>query len=91
WRTATGQEMLAGLPIGSAVDPQFNAAGGGGTIGNADLLATLGAYKLKSTSPLINKGLNLLQLFGVNPGPIDFWGGSALFGTTYDVGAHEWR
>ena len=91
WRTATGQELLAGLPIGSAVDPQFTAAGGGGTIGNADLLSTLGAYKLKSTSPLINTGLNLLQRFGVNPGPVDFYAGSTLFGVAYDVGAHEWR
>jgi hypothetical protein len=83
--------MLAGLAIGSAVDPQFTAAGGGGTIGNADRLATLGAYKLKATSPLINKGLNLLQQFGVNPGPIDFYSGSTPVGLGYDVGAHEWR
>lgn len=91
WRTGTGQEVLGGAPVGSAVDPQFTAAGGGGTIGNADLLANLTAYKLKATSPMINKGLNLPQRFGVNAGLIDFFGGSIPFGQAYDVGAHEWR
>jgi hypothetical protein len=91
WRTATLQELLGGIALGSQVDPGFMAAGGGGTIGNADLLANLTAYKLKSTSLLINKGLNLLQRFGVNPGPVDFYSGSTPFGLAYDVGAHEWR
>lgn len=91
WRTASGQEVLAGAPVGSAMDPQFTTAGGGGTIGNADLLANLTAYKLKSTSLLINKGLNLQQRFGVNAGPIDFFGGTLPFGAAFDVGAHEWR
>lgn len=90
WRTATGQESLGGAPIGSAVNPQFMSAGGGGTIGNADWLSNLTAYKLSSTSLLINKGLSLLQ-FGVNPGASDFYGGSTPVGSAYDVGAHEWR
>ncbi|MCM3878850.1 MAG: hypothetical protein ND807_01970, partial [Vicinamibacterales bacterium] len=91
WRTSTTQETLGGAPVGYQGDPQFTAAGAGGTIGNADLLTSLGAYKLKSTSPLINKGLNLLARFGVNPGSIDYYAGTTPFGASYDVGAHEWR
>ncbi|HEY7568625.1 MAG TPA: right-handed parallel beta-helix repeat-containing protein [Gemmatimonadaceae bacterium] len=91
WRTKTTQETLGGVPVGYQGDPQFTAAGAGGTIGNADLLTSLGAYKLKSTSPLINRGLNLLARFGVNPGSIDFYAASTPFGAGYDVGAHEWR
>ena len=90
WRTASGQESLGGSPTGFAVAPIFNAPGAGGTIGNADLLANLTAYKLKSTSPLINKALNLLQ-FGVNQGSNDFWSQTTPFGSQYDIGAHEWR
>lgn len=91
WRVATGQEIVGGAPMGFPGDPQFIAAGGGGTIGNADLLANLSAYKLKSTSALINRGLNLMQRFGINPGTIDYYGGSTPSGSAYDVGAHEWR
>ncbi|MGQ0639779.1 MAG: right-handed parallel beta-helix repeat-containing protein [Gemmatimonadaceae bacterium] len=91
WRNATGQELLGGAPTGSVVDPRFTAAGGGGTIGNADLLASLTAYTLKSTSLLINKGLNLQQQFGMDAGPFDFYSGALPFGSGYDVGAHEWR
>src|SRR6185369_14738082 len=44
WRAATGQEAS-----GLNVDPKLTAPGAGGTIGNADNLASLNAYKLQST------------------------------------------
>ncbi len=54
-----GQEMLNGQPTGSSVNPQLQNPGGGGTIGNPDQLATLTAYQLLPTSPLLGTGLNL--------------------------------
>jgi hypothetical protein len=91
WRTATGQEMLGGVAVGQQSDPQFVNAGGGGTIGNADQLANLVAYKLQPTSPLVNTGLDLMQRFGVGAGTKDFYSASIAFGTGFDLGAHEWR
>jgi hypothetical protein len=61
-RTATGEETLDGIPIGLNVRPGLTDAGGGGTIGNADRLVTLTAYKLQPTSPLANVGLDLGDL-----------------------------
>lgn len=91
WRTGTGQELLAGIALGKQVDPAFTSPGTGGTIGNADLLTTLSAYKLKVGSPLIDAGLNLLQRWAINPGTNDFWQASLPSGAGYDIGAHEWR
>ena len=63
--TATGQEKLAnGTLTGTSTNPLFVAPGGGGTIGNANLLNTLSAYKLQSTSPLKNTAMNLVTTFG---------------------------
>jgi hypothetical protein len=70
--TATGQELLNGMPVGRQLDPGWNNPGGGGTIGNADLLATLlTAYQLQTTSPIRNLGLDLSQ-FGIVRDPWSF-------------------
>src|SRR5258707_11757970 len=87
----TNQEKLLGLPLGLQGNPGLTAPGQGGTIGNADKLITLTAYKLVSTSTLVNKGLNLASTFGVVVPATDFYAGSTPMGTGYDVGAHEWR
>jgi hypothetical protein len=89
WRTATGQEKVNGVATGFSVDPQFTAPGAGPTFGNADLLKNLTAYKLKSTSPLINKGLDLFTLFGVSSGGKDYMGTLLPQGGMYEVGAIE--
>ena len=89
WRTATGQESLNGTPTGTHVDPQITNPGAGGTIGDPNLLTTLTAYRLNSTSPLIDTGLNLPILFGVDPGLSDFFGNSIPMGGNFDVGANE--
>ncbi len=91
WRTASGKELLNGTPTGWQVDPQVTSGGGGTTIGNADLLTTLTAYKLLATSPLINQGLDLQTLFGVNPGPHDFYEIVLPQGPALDVGANEYQ
>jgi hypothetical protein len=88
WRTATGQETLNGSPTGFSVNPQFNDAGGGGTLNNSDHLNLLSAYQLLSGSPLMYKGLNLNN-FGVAPGSNDFYGTVIPQSSGYSVGATE--
>lgn len=72
WQTATGQETLNGRPVGLFADPQVTAPGGGPTLGRADRLRTLRAYRLRKTSPLHKAGLDLRALFRLSPGPHDF-------------------
>jgi hypothetical protein len=71
WRTATGQEKLNGANVGYQVAPLLVNPGGGKTIGNADLLYTLTAYQLQSTSSLRHVGLDLTK-FGVTWDPYGF-------------------
>ncbi len=88
WRNATGQEKIGNVITGFNVDPELVSLGGGGTFGDATLLPTLTAYQLRSTSPLIDAGLNLTQ-FGINPGQTDFYGDTIPQGSAYDVGAYD--
>lgn len=95
WRTATGQEILNGSPVGAQADPKFLSVGNGGTIGDPLLLPTelprLAAYYLQSTSPAISTGLNLQQLFAINPGSHDFFNTSVPQFSNFDIGAHEYN
>ena len=84
-----GQEKFNGRRVGSALDPQLTNPGGGGTVGDADLLHTLEAYKLLPTSPLGNKGLNLPLFFGIEPGTQDFYNNPIPNGAGFSVGAHD--
>jgi hypothetical protein len=89
WQTATGQEKLNGNVTGFAVNPQLVNAGGGGTIGNADNLASLTAYKLQPSTPLLDKGLDLHALFGISTGGVDYYGVPVPSHAGPDVGASE--
>jgi hypothetical protein len=71
WRSATGQEQLNGNAVGYQVDPHLYKPDGGGNIGNPDLLASLTAYQLLATSPLINAGLDL-STFGIAWDPYSY-------------------
>jgi len=44
---------------------------------------------LQKNSPLIDAGLDLRSLFGIDPGKRDFFGNSIPQGKAYDIGAHE--
>ncbi len=89
FRTGTGQETLSGNPVGFEMDPNLFNIGGGGTIGNPNLLWTLNEYRLNRGNSLIGAGLDLQALFGINPGTRDFYGTVIPKGSAYDVGAHE--
>jgi len=71
WRSATSQEMLNSAAVGFNIDPGLTSPGTGGTIGNADQLTTLTAYKLVSSSPLKGQALDLSQ-FGTVWDPFSF-------------------
>jgi len=89
WRKATGQEKINGRDVGFGVDPKLINPGGGGTIGDPHLLATLDAYQLQESSPLIDKGLDLGALFGVDPGKHDFYLNALPKGGKFNIGAAE--
>jgi hypothetical protein len=89
FRAATGWEKLNGASTGFNVNPQFVSGGNGGTAAAAlPLEQAVSAYKLQSTSPLINKGLTLSS-YGVNPGTRDFWGDALPQAGYYELGADE--
>ena len=89
WRAATGQEMLNGKPAGMVIDPKVTNLGSNPTIGDPAKLHTLVAYRLQKDSPLIDAGLDLRSLFGIDPGKRDFFGNPIPQGKGYDIGAHE--
>ncbi len=91
WETGTTQEILNGTRLGIEANPLLVNPGSGGTVGNATLLSNMQAYRLASTSPLIDRGLDLSARFGIAAGATDFYAGALPFGVAYDVGAHEWH
>jgi hypothetical protein len=89
WQEARGQEMLSGKPVGLVVDPKVTDPGKSPSIDDPTKLHTLTAYQLQKNSPLIDAGLDLRVLFGIDPGNRDFFGNSIPQGKGYDIGAHE--
>jgi len=89
WREATGQEMLDSKNVGFSIDPKLTDPGNGKTIGDPTKLATHSAYQLQSNSPMIDAGLNLDDLFGIDSGLRDFYGATLPQFNGFDVGAHE--
>jgi hypothetical protein len=89
WRSLLGQEMHGSTNVGLLDDPQLVSPGSGGLINNPDHLYTLVEYQLKSNSPLIDAGLNLSALFGINPGPRDYFGMATPQAARHDIGAAE--
>jgi hypothetical protein len=86
-RSATGQEKLAGAAVGESVDPQLLSPGNGGTV-SVDELQAMTAYRLASTSPLIDAGVNLSTV-NATPVATDFFGDAVPQGNGYDVGAED--
>jgi hypothetical protein len=89
WRAATGQEHFGSRLTGTSVDPRLVAPGTATTVGDPHALASLTGYRLQPNSMLINTALSL-TLFGLDPGPIDFFGDPTPDGSRWDIGACEW-
>ena len=81
-------EKLNGADVGLSVNPQFRRPGLGGVVGDPYRLESLDAYALQSGSPLIDAGLNLTALFGLDAGGVDF-AGRPFAGPAPEVGALE--
>jgi peptidoglycan/LPS O-acetylase OafA/YrhL len=88
WREATSQERISGKNVGYSVDPRLRAPGSGGTVGSVFLLASLDAYRLRDDSPLSASGLDLIALFGIDPGQTDFFGETLRQKGALPIGAH---
>jgi hypothetical protein len=87
-RNAKGQEKdSSGSSTGYQGDPGLTNVGKGGTFGNADLLNNLSAYKLRSGSALVNKGVS--QPGALSAATKDFFGNSTPRGGRYDIGIDE--
>jgi hypothetical protein len=96
WANATGQEKIGGQLVGKQVDPLLvGPFEGGVTLDDPEQLATLAAYRLLASSPLVNAGrelssLPLAVMLGlVDPGATDFFGGAIPAYGAFDLGAHE--
>lgn len=91
WARATGNEMMDNVIVGLFIDPVLQDPG---TLDLTDPEminpGNLLAYMLKPGSSLINRGLNLKELFGLAPGSQDIAGTSIPSGTGYDIGAIEY-
>ena len=84
WRDATAEESTRGVLTAYQGDPKLVAAGKGGTLGDADRIEQLAAYRLQSTSPFVDRGRPVS-----NPATLDFFAGPALLGKAIDIGADE--
>jgi len=89
WAAATGQEKVDGKVVGRYVDPLLQK-NGTGLLTDPTKLPGLPEYQLLPGSPAIDSGLDLRSLFGLDPGPKDFYGNPLPAGKFLDIGAHEY-
>ena len=88
FRSASGQESLDFVAVGSSANPLLTNPGRP-ALGNADLLNTLTAYKLQSNSAMINQGLTPPISSFVPAATQDFFGDALPQGGAYASHAHE--
>ena len=48
-------------------------------------------YQLRKDSPAVGAGLDLRKAFGIDPGPVDFYGNPLPAEGAPSIGAHEAR
>jgi hypothetical protein len=91
WAAATGNELVGGSVAGIFTDPLLKAPGTA-TVTDPKHISerNLSGYQLQPGSPMIDKGLDMKELFGIDPGEKDFLGTKIPWGKGYDVGAVEY-
>ena len=81
WRALTGEEMLASRKLGvEALALSDNS------VSTEDFDGVITQFR----PFLMDAGLDLRALFGLNPGGRDYNGTSVPFGSAFDIGAQEW-
>lgn len=90
---ALGQEMRGSLSLGLSVDPLFVNPGGGKNIKPSEggELTYMTAYMQQPGSPLIDNGLDLETLYGLNIGDRDFYNNKLSNEIKFDLGANEFN
>jgi hypothetical protein len=87
WQAATGQEKVGGVNSGLVMEPRLFVNGGGGTTGGY-APASLNAYRLQTGSPMLEAGLDLSRLYGIDVGTRDYYGAAVPDGSgKYNIGA----
>jgi hypothetical protein len=90
WAAASGQERIGGRLVGLFVDPALPRSGPA-MLTNPDDLYRLVEYQLRENSPAKGAGLDLRKEFGIDPGPLDFYGNPLPSEGLPSIGAHEAR
>ena len=88
WRLATGNETINGQSTAIVADPQLTNKGAGKIMYPLHP-EKLDGYKLTSSSPAKNAGVDLKAEFGVEVGQRDFFGNPSLTDGKFDIGAAE--
>ncbi len=92
WAAVTGNEMHAGQFLGTYRDPLFRSAGSLEVTDPKKISEeSIAAYLPQPGSPLVDGGLNLKDLFQIEPGGQDLLGTSLPSGNNYDIGAIEFK
>jgi Right handed beta helix region len=87
WRANTGQERLGDQNVGMTADP-WTAPPNLPDLTDPAHITDATAFMVPPASPAAGAGLDLRRLFGLDPGPADFWSGR-LAGTRPSIGAHQ--
>lgn len=89
---AAGHEMLWDSMVGMNLDPLLIDPGPVG-LTNPDSInfETLSGFGLQEGSPVIDRGLDLQSVFGIDPGQQDLFGYSIPAGSGFDPGVHEFQ
>jgi parallel beta helix pectate lyase-like protein len=88
WAAATGQETIEGRLVGLFADPALPRSGPALLTSPADL-HRLVEYQVREGSPAVGAGLDLRKAFGIDPGPVDFYGNPLPHDGRPSIGAHE--
>jgi len=84
-------EKLNGLPTGMDLDPKLIPSSIPSPVLYPQAHDSLQTARLSNLSPAIDRGLELNSMFGIDPGPRDFYGHPIPIQGRYDIGAHEWE
>ena len=92
WAAATGKEMLNNELAGLFIDPGLNQPGKV-SLADPSLIdaAHLPEFNPVPGSPVIDAGLNLRELFNLDPGKTDILGTPLPSGKAFDIGAIEFK